>query len=203
MDDARLAALAQFVPGGLLTPGYGDHYLFFVGRDDCHGIVHYLIPREPLAFKFNQFGFDDEEINADINTLMENPNVRVQGTLDYRSTKGVHEKDIIAGDLANNPEYFNSITPGTSATGDISHTKGGVCVGMGLGFEGSMNWSASGEGTGISLDPKIKPKPGYKAQNNTLLVSVNPVFVANFSARLDTEHILALQQQVKRAARTV
>jgi hypothetical protein len=31
-DDPRLAALGKFTPEGALTPGYGDHYVFFVGR---------------------------------------------------------------------------------------------------------------------------------------------------------------------------
>lgn len=44
-DDPRLAELGQFTPEGVLTPGYGDHYLFFVGRDDVHGILHHLIPQ--------------------------------------------------------------------------------------------------------------------------------------------------------------
>lgn len=71
---------------------------------------------------------------------------------------------------------------------------------QGIGFEGSTNWSASGEGTGIRIDPKAKPAPGFKAQNNTLLVSVNPVFLARFSARLDVEHLTGLAQRAKSAA---
>ena len=82
----------------------------------------------------------------------------------------------------------------TSATHQISHTKGGVLVGQGIGFEGSMNWSISGEGVGVSLT-KEKSPAGFKAQNNTLLVSCNPVFIARLSARLDAEHSIALQQQ--------
>lgn len=42
-DDPRIAALGQFTPEGKLTPGYGDHHLFMVGRDDVHGILRYLI----------------------------------------------------------------------------------------------------------------------------------------------------------------
>jgi hypothetical protein len=199
-DDLRLAALGKFTPEGVLTPGYGDHYLFLVGRDDCHNIMHLLLTKETMGHSFNAFGYDDEELNADIVAQMGNPNIRVQGTLDYRSSRGVHERDILALDVARNPDFFNSVTPGTSATGDISHTKGGVLVAQGVGYEGSMNWSTSGEGVGVSLDSTVRPKPGYKAQNNTLLVSVNPVFVARFSARLNAEHSVALQQQAARTA---
>ena len=194
-DDPRLAVLGQFTPEGVLTPGYGDHYLFMVGRDDVHGILHYLIPRETMGFKLNMFGYDDDELNADIIALMTNPNVAVQGSLDKSQAAGVHERQILAHDAAADPGFWNSFVILTSETHQISHTKGGVFTAQGLGFEGSTNWSASGEGTGISLKPDTRPQPGYKAQNNTLLVSANPVFLARFAARLDTEHLIALAQR--------
>jgi hypothetical protein len=127
--------------------------------------------------------------------LMKNPNVAVQGTLDKSQAGGVHERVILALDVANNPGFYNSFVVTTSATSQISHTKGGVLIGQGLGWEGSTNWSASGEGTGISVDLAKKAAPGYKAQNNTLLVSANPVFLARFGARLDVEHRVGLQRQ--------
>ena len=192
-DDLRLAALGIFTPEGRMTPGYGDHYLFFVGRDDCHGILHSLIPAETMLFKMNMFGYDDDELNADIVALMLEPNVRVQATCDSSQAGGVHERKILALDVANDPGFYNSFAVGQSATHQISHTKGGIFTALGIGFEGSMNWSGSGEGTGILF--KGKQPPGFKAQNNTLLVSTNPVFLARFSARLDTEHLTAMQQQ--------
>jgi hypothetical protein len=192
-DDPRLAALGQYTPEGTLTPGHGDSYLFMVGRDDCHGILHHLIPAETMCLKINMFGYDDEELNADIIRLLGNPNVRVQATLDKSQAGGVHEKAILDEDRKLGATFYNSFVIGQSATHQISHTKGGVLVGQGIGFEGSMNWSGSGEGTGINLKPG-KPAPGFKAQNNTLLVSTNPVFLSRFSARLDAEHITAMQQ---------
>jgi hypothetical protein len=104
-------------------------------------------------------------------------------------------KQIIALDEANDPDFYNSFVILESATHQISHTKGGVLVGQGIGFEGSMNWSASGEGTGIGLVPSDPRKPGFVTQNNTLLVSANPVFLARFNARLDSEHMIGLAQQ--------
>ena len=196
-DDPRLAQFSTFTPEGQLTPGYGDHYLFMVGRDDVHGILLKLLTGETMSLKLNMFGYDDDELNSAILALMGNPNIRVQGTLDKSQAGGVHERAILAHDAANDPEFFNSFVIGQSETHQISHTKGGVLVGQGLGFEGSTNWSASGEGTGIKLDPTQKPTAGYKAQNNTLLVSANPVFLARFGARLDAEHITALQQAHK------
>jgi hypothetical protein len=194
-DDARIAEFGAFTPEGRLTPGYGDHYLFFVGRDDVHGILLKMLTAETLGLKLNMFGYDDDALNDAILTLLQNPNVRVQGTLDKSQSGGVHERAILEHDAANDPAFFNSFVVGQSATHQISHTKGGVLLGQGLGFEGSTNWSASGEGTGIKLDPSQKPAPGFKAQNNTLLVSANPVFLSRFGARLDTEHIAAVQQQ--------
>jgi len=195
-DDSRLAVLGQFTPEGVLTPGYGDQYLFFVGRDDVHGILHYLIPKETLYFKMNMFGYDDDELNNDIFNLFKNLSVHVQITLDKSQAGGVHEKLLIAADKQKDPEDFTtSFVIGQSATHQISHTKGGVLVGQGIYFEGSTNWSNSGEGTGISLKPDVSNPSGFKAQNNTLLVSVNPVNLLRFSTQLDIEHKISLKQK--------
>jgi hypothetical protein len=201
-DDPRLAVFGQFTPEGFLTQGYGDHYLFFAGRDDVHGILHKLLFAETMGLKLNMFGYDDDQLNADIVALMKNPNVAVQGTLDKTQAGGAHERAILALDVADNPDFYNSFVVTASATGQISHTKGGVLVGQGLGWEGSTNWSASGEGTGISVNLKVKPAPGYKAQNNTLLVSANPVFLTRFGARLDVEHRAGLARQASRLTAT-
>ncbi len=195
-DDPRLAALAQFTPAGILTPGYVDHFLFFVGHDDVHSILHYLIPRETLLFAFNMFGFDDEELNQDILALIANPSIAVQGTLDKSQAGGIHEAKILAIDTGI-AGWSNSIAIGQSATHDISHTKGGVLVSQGVAYEGSTNWSSSGEGTGISLKANVKNPAGFKAQNNTLLVSVNPIFVSRFRTQLSIEHQIAVAQSAK------
>ena len=199
MDDIRLARFGKFTPEGFLTPGFGDHYLFFVGRDDVHGILLSLLTSETMGLKLNMFGYDDDELNAAILALMSNPNISVQGTLDKSQAGGVHERAILAHDAVADPDFYNSFVVTTSATSQISHTKGGVLVGQGLGWEGSTNWSASGEGTGIKLDPSAPHAPGWHAQNNTLLVSANPVFLARFSARLDVEHTTGLARQRKAA----
>lgn len=192
-DDARLAVLGQFTPEGILTPGYGDHYLFFVGRDDVHGILHYLIQRETLGFKLNMFGYDDEELNADILALVRNPGVRVQASLDRSQAGGVHERKLLQADeTALGNAFSNSFCVLQSLTHQISHTKGGILLGQGIGFEGSTNWSNSGEGTGVSLKADIANPKGFKAQNNTLLVSVNPIFLSRFGHQLDIEHQIGM-----------
>lgn len=198
-DDARLQVLGQFTPDGQLMPGYGDHYIFLVGRDDCHGIMKYLLSHETLEHDFNMYGYDDEELNALIMGQIKDQNIVVQGTLDRSQAGGVHEKVIVSADEAGDPVGFaNSIAIGNSATHQISHTKGGVLVGLGIAYEGSMNWSASGEGTGISLKPGINSVKGWKAQNNTLTISCNPTFVARFRSQLGVEHRIAVAQQAKR-----
>src|ERR1035438_3437838 len=125
---------------------------------------------------------------------MKNPGIRVQATLDKSQAGGVHEKTILAADESSNPDFLNSFVIGESATGQISHSKGGVLIGQGIWFEGSTNWSNSGEGTGISVKPGIPDVKGYKNQNNTLLVSVNPVMLAHFGEELDKEHLIAKAQ---------
>lgn len=200
IDDPRIQVLSRFTPAGL-TPGYGQSYLFFVGRDDVHGILHYLIQNEKMALKFNMFGYDDDELNDDIMTLVKNPSIRVQGTLDRQQAGGVHERKIIALNEANNPDFLNSFAIGNSATHQISHTKGGVFIGQGLWWEGSTNLSNSGEGTGISLKADVKSPSGFKAQNNTLLISCNPVMLTHFGEQLDTEHHIARAQQEARIAK--
>lgn len=194
-DDPRLAVLGQFTPEGTLTPGYGQHYLFMVGRDDVHGILHYLLTHETLGFDFNQYGYDDAQLNDDIMAMLRNPGIVVQGTLDKSQAGGVAERKLVAMDEANDPTFGNSIVIGNSATHQISHTKGGVLVGQGLAFEGSTNWSVSGEGEGISLKADVMQPKGFKAQNNTLLVSTNPVLIARFRTQLAIEHRIAVAQE--------
>ena len=99
------------------------------------------------------------------------------------------EKAILDADLAKDPVAFNThVVVGQSATHQISHTKGGVLDGR-VGFEGSTNWSASGEGTFVV---KGRPGgPGYKAQNNTLAVFTDPDTIARFTAELVAEHLAA------------
>jgi hypothetical protein len=188
-DDPRIAELGKFTLSGTLTPGYGDHYLFFVGRDDVHGILCYMTALEHLAYRLNMFGYDDDTLNRIIMSKIANPNIYVQISLDQTQAGGVHERKLLEANAELDPvNYANSFAIIKSATRQIDHTKGGVCSGLGMGFEGSTNWSASGEGTGISIVPGKNNAPGFKAQNNTLLVSTNPVFLSRFSAQLDVEH---------------
>ncbi len=171
-----------------------DFRVFYVGRDDVHGVLMHLFTRVTLSVKMNMFGYDDQELNKALMGLVQNPSVMVQVTLDRTQASGPAEKTILSSDAAQDQQGFaNDFVIGTSSTGQISHSKGGVLDGI-VAFEGSTNWSSSGEGTGISLTA-AEQAPGFRAQNNTLAVYVNPYEIAKFAARLDYEHAVAAAQR--------
>jgi len=171
-----------------------DFRVFYVGRDDVHGVLMHLYTRVTLSVKMNMFGYDDDALNNVLMGLVQNTSVMVQVTLDRSQAAGPTEKAILSSDTAQDQAGFaNDFVVGESSTSQISHTKGGVLDGI-VAFEGSTNWSSSGEGTGISLTA-AKQAPGFKAQNNTLAVYVNPYEIAKFAARLDYEHAVAARQK--------
>jgi hypothetical protein len=170
-----------------------DFRVFYVGRDDVHGVLMHLYTRVSLSVKMNMFGYDDADLNNVLMGLVQNPSVMVQVTLDESQAAGPTEKAMLTSDTGQDAAGFaNDFAIGESATSQISHTKGGVLDGI-VAFEGSTNWSASGEGTGISLTA-AKQAPGFKAQNNTLAVYVNAYEIAKFAARLDYEHAVAAKR---------
>jgi hypothetical protein len=189
LDDLA-AYTAEQAFGATASP---DFRVFYVGRDDVHGVLMHLFTRVTLSVKMNMFGYDDEDLNSVLMGLVQSPSVMVQVTLDKSQASGVHEKAILSSDTGQDAQGFaNDFAVGESSTGQISHTKGGVLDGI-VAFEGSTNWSSSGEGTGISLTA-TKQAPGFKAQNNTLAVYTNPYEIAKFAARLDYEHAVATSQ---------
>lgn len=202
LQSFTLDDLAQYTCEGAFGPTASpDFRVFYVGRDDVHGVLVHLFSRVRLSVKMNMFGYDDDQLNQLLVGLVKNPNVMVQVTLDRSQASGAHEKAILSSDEANDPEgYAADFAVGQSDTHQISHTKGAVLDGI-VAFEGSTNWSTSGEGTGISLGA-TKQKPGFKAQNNTLAVYVNAYEIAKFSARLDYEHGVAAHQMQAPAAKS-
>jgi len=171
-----------------------DFRVFYVGRDDVHGVLMHLFTRVTLSVKMNMYGYDDDDLNNVLMNLVKNPSVMVQVTLDKSEASCPVEKAILSTDTAQDAAGFaNDFVTGESSTGQISHTKGGVLDGI-VAFEGSTNWSSSGEGTGISLTA-AKQAAGFKAQNNTLAVYTNQYEIAKFAARLDYEHAVAASHQ--------
>lgn len=172
-----------------------DFHLFYVGRDDVHDILKYVISRIRTSLYLNMFGFDDDELNQIIMTKVMDPSILVVITLDKSQSGGVHEKLLIAADEKQSLADFNShFVIGESATHQISHTKGFVADGK-VGAEGSTNWSDSGEGTFI-----VTRQPGgkdYVAQNNTQSIFTDSDTISRFTAELLAEHLAAKSQLQK------
>ncbi len=185
-----IADLQQFTKEGVYSNNASkDFHLFYVGRDDVHSILLYLFSHVSTSVYLNMFGYDDDELNTQCMRCAEDSSITTVITLDQSQAGGVHEKAILASNAAKDPAAYNShFVVGQSATHQISHTKGGVLDGK-VGFEGSTNWSASGEGTFV-----VKGAPGgagYKAQNNTLAVFTDPDTITRFTAELIAEHLAA------------
>jgi hypothetical protein len=197
-----LEELAPFTKEGTFASNASqDFHLFYVGRDDVHGILKYLLARATTSLYLNMFGYDDEELNQECMRCALDRSITTVITLDKSQSGGKHEKAILDSDVAKDPVAFQThFVVGQSATHQISHTKGGVLDGR-VGFEGSTNWSASGEGTFLL---KGGPGgPGYKAQNNTLAVFTDPDTIARFTAELVAEHLAARgAREVSRKARS-
>jgi hypothetical protein len=172
------------VPSIFYTPSVHVH----AQRNACTK-WKYLLSRATTSLYLNMFGFDDEELNAECMRCATDASVTTVITLDKSQAGGKHERAILESDLAKDPVAFNThFVIGQSATHQITHTKGGVLDGR-VGFEGSTNWSASGEGTFVV---KGQPGgPGYKAQNNTLAVFTDVDTIARFTAELVAEHLAA------------
>ncbi|MDP9149140.1 MAG: hypothetical protein M3O36_04245 [Myxococcota bacterium] len=195
MQTFTLDDLAPYTREGSFAPGdSSDFRTLYVGRDDVHGALMHLFTRVSVSVKFSMFGYDDDALDAVIAGLITSAHVYFQGTLDKSQSGGVHEKKILA---AWADAVRASFAIGTSATGQIEHTKGGVLDGTVM-FEGSTNWSASGEGTGIGLHGEANVT-GYKAQANTLTVSTNLVEIHRFATRLDEEHASIIGRQAAHA----
>lgn len=185
--------LAIYTRAGAFDPDDStDFRMFEVGRDDVHGVLKHLISRITRLFKLSMFGYDDSELDGLIEKLIHSTLVFVQGTLDKSQFGGTHEAAITAQwDVAVRAVF----AVGNSATGQIEHTKGGIADGV-VGFEGSTNWSASGEGTGIGLHGAANVT-GYKAQANTLTVFTNVVEIRRFELTLDEQHASILARAAK------
>jgi len=186
----NLADLQQFT----LEKSYSnnaskDFHLFFVGRDDVHDILKYVLSRASVSIYLNMFGYDDAELNEILMAKVMDPNITMLITLDESQSGTTTEKSLLDADRAKGLAAFNThFVIGESATHQISHTKGFVADGKVAG-EGSTNWSASGEGVFV-----VTGQPGgagYKAQNNTQSIITDPDTISRFTAELIAEHMAA------------
>src|SRR5271157_6321465 len=190
LQDFELPDLQQFTREGVYSnTASKDFHLFYVGRDNVHEILKFVLSRVRVSLYLNMFGFDDDELNAILMAKVVDPTVTMLITLDQSQAGGVHEKALIAADQKSNLAAFNThFVIGQSLTGQISHTKGFVADGK-VACEGSTNWSTSGEGTFV-----VTGQPGgtgYKAQNNTQSVITDRDNIIRFQTELITEHMTA------------
>jgi hypothetical protein len=185
-----LSDLAQFTKEGTFsTNASTDVHLFYVGRDNVHELLKYILSRVTVSLYLNMFGYDDSELNDILMQKALNPNITMLITLDKSQANGVHEKALIEADQKYNLAAYNThFVVGQSATHQISHTKGFVADGR-VAAEGSTNWSTSGEGTFV-----VTGQPGgagYKAQNNTQSVITDSDTINRFQTELIAEHMMA------------
>jgi hypothetical protein len=187
-----LTELQQFTAEKTYSPTASpDIHLFYVGRDDVHSVIKYVLARVSVSLHLNMYGYDDDELNEIIMSKVEDPRITVLITLDKSESGSATEKALLNSDVAQNPTAFNThFVIGESATGQISHTKGFVADGK-VAAEGSTNWSKSGEGVGVP------GTTGYKAQNNTQSVITDPDTITRFSAELIREHLAAQAKAVQ------
>ncbi len=172
-----------------------DFHLFYVGRDDVHDILKYVLSRLSVSLYLNMFGFDDPELNDILMAKATDPKITVLITLDQSQASGPTEKALLDADQKKNLSAFNThFVIGQSATHQISHTKGFVADGR-VGGEGSTNWSTSGEGTFVQ--PSGPGWTGYKAQNNTQSIFTDSDTLTRFQAELIAEHMAAQKLAVK------
>jgi hypothetical protein len=193
LQSFQLAELAQFTKEKTYSPtASADFHLFYVGRDNVHEILKYVLSRVRVSLYLNMFGYDDEELNGILMEKVKDPDVTVLITLDKSQAGGAHEKKLIDLDQQAALAQFNThFVIGQSGTHQISHTKGFVADGR-VGAEGSVNWSASGEGTFVTKGQA--GGTGYRAQNNTQTVFTDPDSVIRFQTELIAEHMIAQNQ---------
>src|SRR6516162_791375 len=66
-----------------------DFHLFYVGRDNVHEILKYVLSRVRISLYLNMFGFDDDELNDILMAKAKDPHVLMMITLDKSQAGGV------------------------------------------------------------------------------------------------------------------
>ena len=56
-----------------------DFHLFYVGRDDVHDILKYVLSRASVSLYMNMLGFDDDELNDIVMTQARDPSLQHVG----------------------------------------------------------------------------------------------------------------------------
>ena len=66
--------------GVYATTASKDFHLFYVGRDNVHEILKYVLSRVTVSLYLNMFGYDDDELNAIIMEKAVDPHITVMIT---------------------------------------------------------------------------------------------------------------------------
>jgi hypothetical protein len=80
------------------TTASKDFHLFYVGRDDVHGILKHVLSRVSVSLYLNMFGFDDDELNEILKKIATDPTITMLVTLDKSQAGGKHEKALLDAD---------------------------------------------------------------------------------------------------------
>jgi hypothetical protein len=84
-----LEELAPFTKEGTFASNASqDFHLFYVGRDDVHGILKYLLARATTSLYLNMFGYDDEELNQECMRCALDRSITTVITLDKSQSGG-------------------------------------------------------------------------------------------------------------------
>ena len=126
------------------------------------------------SFVGNLYGYDDDEIDALLVGIHQDPNRYFQLNLDKSQAGGVHERVLLE---KWKPEVGSSIAIGTSAKHAISHLKVAIIDGLYV-LSGSTNWSISGE----------------TKQDNQATITNDPVLAVEVRKILDINHAVMLAQ---------
>lgn len=167
LDQYKVAPFVAGYPESIRT--------FYAPVDDVHGVLTSLVGSATQSLIISMFGYDDDDLDAIIQTKLANPTMYVQMNLDKTQAGGVHEREILA--KYQHKEIGNSIAVGSSAMHAISHLKMVIVDGLDV-ITGSTNWSTSGE----------------TKQDNQLSVVRSSLVAAEARTRLDIIHDTMLMQ---------
>src|SRR6516164_2560869 len=93
--------------GVYATTASKDFHLFYVGRDDVHSILKYVLSRVTISLYLNMFGYDDDELNDILMKLALDPTITMLVTLDKSQASGKHEKALLDVDRTKDLSAFN------------------------------------------------------------------------------------------------